>query len=255
MSSTSSLRLHRVRPRPGRGEEKTEPEKQQLHLHRLHLDSKSLPILGPRDPKVKIGRDAVFNKHHRLDHAPEDDHAPQNINPACKTIHHDDGTESHQDPPGARHTSAVEFPEAESGTGEEQPTLRRSLHGRIPRKEWPVLPTRSRTHADGLYIPSSYEDAISCPDADKWKAAIEEEYQSLLKTRPGQSSLAPRKERLSSLAEPLTSNRRWVKARRGRKPDLWRKALVTAQELTSRRPTLQPLHTPHGNGHLRCGGC
>ncbi|KZR97335.1 Uncharacterized protein APZ42_007857, partial [Daphnia magna] len=41
-------------------------------------------------------------------------------------------------------------------------------------------PAKSRSCASGIFIPDSYAAAIKCPEATQWKAAIKEEYQSLM---------------------------------------------------------------------------
>jgi hypothetical protein len=57
---------------------------------------------------------------------------------------------------------------------------RRSLRGRVPIREWKACLVMDRPETDNSYIPLNYRDAMSCPAAENWKAAAQEEYQSLI---------------------------------------------------------------------------
>jgi hypothetical protein len=58
----------------------------------------------------------------------------------------------------------------------------RSLRGRIPRREWAaMLPADQRDDPDEPYEPDQYSDAICCPDSNKWKTGMMDEYESLMK--------------------------------------------------------------------------
>lgn len=59
-----------------------------------------------------------------------------------------------------------------------EPTLRRSLRGRIPTREWKAW--SAKFGLDALYEPSCYNDAITCLESDKWRGPIQEEYDALM---------------------------------------------------------------------------
>lgn len=65
----------------------------------------------------------------------------------------------------------------ESNTNQE-PTPRRSLRGRIQTKEWKAW--TAKFELDEHYEPSCFNDAITCPEADKWRGLIQEEYDALM---------------------------------------------------------------------------
>lgn len=154
---------------------------------------KAYRFWDPTTRTVKISRDATFDEHHRLAHVPEENpirpEQPQRPTLSITSqeevlpVALNDQGVSEEDPATELTDDAAptKTPEAIDEVEEAPIPLRRSLRGRIPVKEWRALPAKSRSYADGVYIPSSYHDAINCPDADKWKVAIAEEYESLIK--------------------------------------------------------------------------
>lgn len=47
-------------------------------------------------------------------------------------------------------------------------------------KEWKTWPA-TRVGTEKVFIPSTFTDALNCPEAMKWEIAINDKYQSLMK--------------------------------------------------------------------------
>ena len=161
----------------------------------------------PASRTMKTSRDATFDEHHRLVDVPEDhpNEAPphrQQVPPTQargepqlvpelhstpKTDQPEDvrdqreTAETHRQPSPSTQPRTIDLAEEHQEEQENQP--RRSLRGRIPRREWKAYPAKDRPHAGGFYVPDTYTAAISCPEADEWRAAIKEEYHSLMENR------------------------------------------------------------------------
>jgi hypothetical protein len=63
------------------------------------------------------------------------------------------------------------------------------LRIREPRRHWQSM--QSTTEIQDLYVPTSYSDAMACPNAHLWKAAIEDEYNSLMVNKTWSISQLP----------------------------------------------------------------
>jgi hypothetical protein len=58
---------------------------------------------------------------------------------------------------------------------------RRSLRGIIPKKQWDSMAVMMTDNGNDSYEPYQYDDAINCPEAVKWRVALNIEYESLTK--------------------------------------------------------------------------
>lgn len=179
------------------------------------LTQKAYRFWDPTTRTIKISRDATFDEHHRLVDVPDEpqentrqlllpapvirvqeDPSPDNIEE-----HNTDIPQELSAPISNNSPTQPEEPDRViESMVEQEPQLRRSARGRVPLREWKAWSAQF----DGVepYEPSSYSEAISCPEADKWKSAIQEEYQSLIEN--GTWSITP----CPPGREPIKS--RWV---------------------------------------------
>lgn len=169
----------------------------------------------PSSKKVKISRDVTFDEHHRLAGSlepqtptsqPESSPKTGRIEPiptSASTGTHSGQEEPEQsapddpqeevDMPDATPTTTTpqeeavvqtptgQAPQASPGQTEavQGPQLRRSQRGRVPTKEWPALSARTRSYANGIYIPNSYKEAMNGEDKEDWGEAARQEIKSL----------------------------------------------------------------------------
>ena len=141
---------------------------------------KAYRLWEPVSRTVKISRDVTFDEHHRLakainDHETETNHLERGGPTAAEP-------ESETNP--SRMDDAVdELQTLEESQEDDQPQHqegdqpRRSLRGRIPKRQWEALMTLDDKSQS---VPNHYTDAINSSESDKWKAAMEDEYNSLM---------------------------------------------------------------------------
>ena len=151
--------------------------------------SKAWRFWDPINRTVKESAHATFDEHHHLADAiediskdPQQNGFPESKNPSTN------GSNEITDQLGAKDNDTqpidAERPEpfANSNVDGDQP-LRRSLRGRIPKKQWNAMATMltdDQQDNQHCFEPDQYKDAIKCPEADKWRAAINDEYNSLM---------------------------------------------------------------------------
>jgi hypothetical protein len=109
------------------------------------MTQKAYRLWEPISRTVKISRDVTFDEHHRLANATQE---------ITRTDHMEQGGPTAAEP-------------------ESEKTLRRSLRGHIPRRQWDALMASDS-------VPNHYEDAINSPEVEKWRVAMQDEYNSLI---------------------------------------------------------------------------
>jgi hypothetical protein len=163
----------------------------------------------PLSRAIKISRDATFDEHHRLADVPKEtppstatdpnlnsspvtEPAPLNttkeIENSPTTAKDPDthppefATEKSTEPGPCQREQDQDHPEPDveqrESNANQEPTPRRSLRGRIPTKEWKAW--SAKFGPDAPYEPSCYNDAVTCPEATKWRGPIQEEYDALM---------------------------------------------------------------------------
>ena len=86
-----------------------------------------------------------------------------------------------------KHPSIIDdSPSLSSGTTRVSPY---PLRIREPRRQWQSM--QSTTESKDLYVPTSYSDAMACPNAHLWKSAIKDEYNSLMVNKTWSISQLP----------------------------------------------------------------
>ncbi len=177
-------------------------------VERRKLDSKSIRCIFvgysqtqkayrfwcPTTRVVKISRDVTFDEHHHLVGIQDDPegHERWDSRPASPTLAQEEIVTTTEDQIVATDqehsiTHIISAPnehppveEQPANSIEQQPLLRRTLRGRVPKRDWPAWPAISLSTTDSNYIPLSYQDAMTCSASEKWKMAAQEEYPSLI---------------------------------------------------------------------------
>ena len=161
-----------------------EPERRKLDPKSLRCvfvgyceTKKAYRFWDPVGHSIKISRDAKFYEQHRLMDVPVESflnlEKPNNNDLVQSTA---------EDLSGLTQPNSTVNPAPDTVDPDQKKSPRRILRGRIPRREWTaLLTTNQHEDPDEPYEPDQYRDAICCPDANKWKASMVDEYESLMK--------------------------------------------------------------------------